>query len=141
MIGCGKVQQLVRSDDLAGNFTNGENDMIKELLIAGLAFSAPSADSHLTTHYKNNTQYEQLRCGDICKKNNITDTHISYLQYEYHNAYEPMAEFLDKYKSDVIDALNESHEPFISHYDYYIFLVDELRYNSFLDIHVCFVYH
>ncbi len=109
--------------------------MIKELLIAGLMSSVASTDNHLTTHYQNNTQYEQLRCGEICVDNNIRGTHVSYRQYEYNNMYEPMEEFLDKYKFNVIDSLDQIHDDIRSTRYNFEHLVDNLRQDVFEHIH------
>ncbi len=130
--------------------------MIKEILIAGLLGSVASTNNHLTTHYQNNTQYQQLECGTICKENNIQGTHIAYIhlhcgnaceknnakdtrtsytQYDYRDALEPMEEFLDKYQPMVLDMLNKSSDNKMITSNYYEFLVDTLRHETFEGLH------
>ncbi len=126
MIGCGKVQQLVRSDDLVGEFTKGETNMIKEILIAGLAFSAPSADSYLTTHYKNNTQYEEFRC-DACNRYGHEKVNISYINDARSDAYIYMDSFLDDYQEEVIKLLEYADMPGTNTQNYCHLLISTLE--------------
>ena len=97
--------------------------------------SVASTDNHLMTHYRNNTQYEQLQCGEVCKENNMKDMDVSYLQYQDRNAYEPMSLFLGRYKSDVLDPINQYKDDARLMRSYHEYFADKLRQDVFKRIH------
>lgn len=86
--------------------------MLKELLIIGLLGSVSSIDTHQTTHYQNNTQYLDFSCN-ICRENNLTETHVTYLQNSKYK-YDFMDLFLEDYQTDVIDSFTQEVYSFYS---------------------------